>query len=78
MSSENKKRKARNSFMHNGGEKTDTKLKRINYYKKRDRNRIKREQRDERRRSGNEDADVGENQMLVFLLDCPACLPSHL
>lgn len=44
MSSENKKRKAKNSFMHNGGEKTDTKLKRINYYKKRDRNRIKREQ----------------------------------
>ena len=37
MASENKKRKAKNSFMMNGGEKCDIKLKRINYYKKRDR-----------------------------------------
>lgn len=43
MSSESKKRKARNSYMYNGGEKTSVKLRRINYYKKRDRVRINRE-----------------------------------
>lgn len=43
LSSESKKRKARNSFLFNGGEKMDTKLKRINYFKKRDRIRNKRE-----------------------------------
>lgn len=43
MCSENKKRKGKNSFLLNGGEKNDTKLKRINYFKKRDRIRNKRE-----------------------------------
>ena len=43
MSSESKKRKARNSYMYNGGEKTSVKLRRINYYKKRDRAIINRE-----------------------------------
>lgn len=39
MSSENKKKKAKNSFIYNA-EKDDTKLRRINYYKKKDRNRL--------------------------------------
>ena len=46
MTSENKKKKARNSFLMNGGERTDTKLRRINYFKKRDRNRNKKGTRD--------------------------------
>ena len=37
MASVAKKKKARNSFMMNGGARADTKLRRINYYKKRDR-----------------------------------------
>ena len=41
MTSENKKRKARNSYMYNGGEKDSTKLRRVNYFKKRDRKRNK-------------------------------------
>lgn len=40
MSSENKKRKAKNSFLHNGGDKED-RLKRVMYYTKRQRNKIK-------------------------------------
>jgi len=40
MSSQSKKNKARNSFMMNGGEKQDSKIKRINYFKKRDRVRL--------------------------------------
>jgi hypothetical protein len=43
MSSQSKKRKGKNSFLFNGGEKIDTKLKRINYFKKRDRVRNKRQ-----------------------------------
>ena len=42
MASENKKRKAKNSYLHNGGDKSDYKLKRIMYYTKRQRNKLKR------------------------------------
>lgn len=38
MASENKKRKAKNSYMINGGEKIDGRMKRIFYYTKRNRN----------------------------------------
>lgn len=38
MVSENKKRKAKNSYMFNGGEKTDGRMKRIFCYTKRNRN----------------------------------------
>lgn len=38
MASENKKRKAKNSYLHNGGEKLDGKLKRSLYFTKRQRN----------------------------------------
>lgn len=41
MASENKKRKARNSYIYNGGEKDDTKMKRIMYFNKRKRNKNK-------------------------------------
>lgn len=41
MSSENKKHKAKNSFLHNGGDKEDCRLKRVMYYTKRQRNKIK-------------------------------------
>lgn len=41
MTSENKKRKAKNSYMTNGGEKLDGKFKRIMYFTKRQRNRNK-------------------------------------
>lgn len=41
MASENKKRKAKNSYMHNGGEKWDIKMKRIMYFTKRKRNQNK-------------------------------------
>ncbi len=41
MSSENKKRKAKNSYMINGGEKEDSKMKRVMYFTKRQRNRNK-------------------------------------
>lgn len=43
MTSENKKRKAKNSYINNGGEKDDIKLKRLSYYNKRKRNKIKAE-----------------------------------
>ena len=42
MASEEKKRKAKNSFLYNGGTRCDEKLKRILYYRKRDRVKIKR------------------------------------
>lgn len=43
MSSQNKKRKAKNSFLHNGGEKPNgMKLKRVQYFTKQDRIRGKR------------------------------------
>ena len=44
MSSQNKKNKARNSYIHNGGEKNsieDWKCRRIAYYTKRDRQKNK-------------------------------------
>lgn len=41
MASQNKKKKAKNSYMLNGGEKCDLRLKRIMYYTKRERNRLK-------------------------------------
>lgn len=40
MASENKKRKARNSYLYNGGEKHDGKMKRIMYFTKRQRNKL--------------------------------------
>ena len=41
MTSENKKRKAKNSYLHNGGEKYNGKLKRFMYFTKRQRNKNK-------------------------------------
>ena len=41
MTSQNKKKKAKNSYIYNGGEKDDIKLKRVKYYNKRQRNEIK-------------------------------------
>ena len=42
MSSENKKRKGKNSFLYKGGEKLDgMKLKRVAYFTKQDRKRVK-------------------------------------
>lgn len=50
MSSQSKKNKAKNSFIHNGGEKNsleDWKCRRIAYYTKRDRNKNKEKVRKE-------------------------------
>lgn len=41
MASKNKKNKAKNSYIHNGGEKWDVKEKRLMYYNKRQRNKNK-------------------------------------
>lgn len=41
MASENKKRKAKNSYLHNGADKMDGKLKRSMYFTKRQRNKCK-------------------------------------
>ena len=41
MASENKKKKAKNSYLINGGEKLDGKFKRIMYFTKRQRNKNK-------------------------------------
>ena len=41
MASQNKKRKAQNSYLSNGGEKLDGKNKRIMYYTKRQRKKLK-------------------------------------
>ena len=41
VASENKKRKAKNSYLTNGGEKLDGKFKRIMYFTKRQRNKNK-------------------------------------
>ena len=41
MASQNKKRKAKSSYMTNGGEKLDGKNKRIMYYTKRQRKKLK-------------------------------------
>lgn len=42
MASENKKNKAKNSYLINGADKEDCRMKRVMYYKKRDRNKLKR------------------------------------
>ena len=41
MTSQNKKKKARNSYLYNGGEKDTIKLKRVKYYNKRQRKEIR-------------------------------------
>lgn len=41
MASENKKRKAKNSYLYNGADKIDGKLKRVMYFTKRQRNKNK-------------------------------------
>lgn len=41
MASESKKRKAKNSYLYNGGDKEDMKMKRIMYFTKRQRNKNK-------------------------------------
>lgn len=41
MASENKKNKAKNSHLINGADKEDCKMKRVMYYTKRDRNKLK-------------------------------------
>ena len=41
MASQNKKKKAKNSYLSNGGEKLDGKNKRILYYTKRQRKKLK-------------------------------------
>lgn len=41
VASENKKKKAKNSYLHNGGDKKDCKMKRIMYFTKRQRNKLK-------------------------------------
>lgn len=42
MASENKKNKAKNSPLINGADKEDCKMKRVMYFTKRDRNKLKR------------------------------------
>ena len=41
MASQNKKRKAKNSYLHNGGDKLDGKMKRVMYFTKRQRKKLK-------------------------------------
>ena len=41
MASQNKKRKAKNSYIHNGGDKLDGKIKRVMYFTKRQRKKLK-------------------------------------
>ena len=41
MASQNKKRKAKNSYLYNGGDKVDLKMKRIMYFTKRQRKKLK-------------------------------------
>lgn len=48
MASRNKKRKAKNSFIYNGGEKDDFRMKRIMYFNKRQRNKLKKNLEEER------------------------------
>lgn len=47
MTSENKKRKAKNSYLYNGGEKYDCKMKKFMYFTKRMRRKIKSEIQEE-------------------------------
>lgn len=47
MASENKKNKARNSYLYNGGEKHDCKMKRFMYFTKQQRNKNKKIQEGE-------------------------------
>ena len=42
MASQNKKKKAKNSYLSNGGEKLDGRMKRVLYFTKRQRNKNKR------------------------------------
>ena len=46
MASENKKRKAKNSYIVDGGEKADAKMKRFYYYTKRNRKKVKNVEKD--------------------------------
>ena len=48
MASQNKKRKAKNSYLSNGGEKLDGKNKRIMYYTKRQRKKLKEIEREDK------------------------------
>ena len=48
MSTENKKRKEKNSYIYNGGDKHDWIMKRFMYFTKRMRNRIKSETKDDK------------------------------
>ena len=41
MASQNKKKKAKNSYIHNGGDKLDGKIKRVMYFTKRQRKKLK-------------------------------------
>ena len=41
MASQNKKRKAKNSYIHNGEDKFDGKIKRVMYFTKRQRKKLK-------------------------------------
>ena len=45
MASKNKKNKAKNSYLYNGGDKHDDKIKKITYFTKRQRNKFKSELR---------------------------------
>ena len=45
MASNNKKNKAKNSFLYNGGDKHDDKISGITYFTKRQRNKLKTELR---------------------------------
>lgn len=47
MASENKKHKSKNSYLYNGGDRIDCKMKRIAYFTKRDRNKLKKIELDE-------------------------------
>ena len=46
MASQNKEKKAKNSYLSNGGEKLDGKNKRIMYYTKRQRKKLKKMEND--------------------------------
>ena len=48
MASQNKKKKAKNSYLSNGGEKLDGKNKRIMYYTKRQRKKLKEIEREDK------------------------------
>jgi len=64
MTSQNKKKKARNSYFFSGADKTDIKMKRRLYYTKRQRNKIKSETR-----SNMKDESKLFNVMIDGILD---------